>query len=75
MCNKIGAEINDGPKVTSPICGFYVFFRKFSVFCENLQFSAVSWAFQMLEFPEEGVNPRKSAVFCENPRFGLSLSL
>ena len=29
----------------------------------------------MLEFPrKKGVNLRKSAVFCENPRFGLSLS-
>ena len=28
----------------------------------------------MLEFPGEGVNLRKSAVFCENLRFGLSLS-
>ena len=31
-------------------------------------------ALQMLEFPGEGVNPRKSAVFCEDLRFGLSLS-
>ena len=28
----------------------------------------------MLEFPGEGVNLQKSAVFCENLRFGLSLS-
>ena len=28
----------------------------------------------MLEFPGEGVNLRKSAVFCENLRFVLSLS-
>ena len=28
----------------------------------------------MLEFAGEGVNLRKSAVFCENLRFGLSLS-
>ena len=28
----------------------------------------------MLEIPGEGVNLRKSAVFCENLRFGLSLS-
>ena len=28
----------------------------------------------MLDFPGEGVNLRKSAVFCENLRFGLSLS-
>ena len=27
----------------------------------------------MLEFPGEGVNLRKPAVFCENLRFGLSL--
>ena len=29
----------------------------------------------MLEFAGEGVNLQKSAVFCENLRFGLSLSL
>ena len=28
----------------------------------------------MLQFPREGVNLRKSSVFCENLRFGLSLS-
>ena len=28
----------------------------------------------MLEFPGEGVNLRKSAVFCENLRFGRSLA-
>ena len=28
----------------------------------------------MLEFSGEGVNLRKSAVFCKNLRFGLSLS-
>ena len=28
----------------------------------------------MLEFPREGLNLRKSAVFCENLRFGHSLS-
>ena len=38
------------------------------VFCENLQFSAVSRALQMLGFPGEGVNLR-------NLRFALSLSL
>ena len=32
-------------------------------------------ALQMLEFPGEGVNLRKSPVFCKNLRFGLSLSL
>ena len=37
-------------------------------------FSANICALQMLEFPGEGVNLRKSAVFCENVRFGLSLS-
>ena len=29
----------------------------------------------MLEFPGEGVNLRKSSVFCENLRFGLSVTL
>ena len=34
----------------------------------------VSCALQMLESPGEGVNLRKSAVFCENLRLGPSLS-
>ena len=34
----------------------------------------VSCALQMLEFLGEGVNLRKSAVFCENLCFRLSLS-
>ena len=46
----------------------------FSVSCEDLGFSAVSGALLMLEFRGEGVNLRKSAVFCENLRFGFSLS-
>ena len=50
------------------------------VSCENLGCSAKMCGFlrfralQMLEFPGEGVNLRKSAVFFENLRFGLSLS-
>ena len=60
----------------SPICSFLrVFARIFGFSCENLRFSVVSCALQMLEFLGEGVNLRKSAVFCENLRFGLSLSL
>ena len=47
----------------SPICGFLRFSAKTSVFCEDLRFSAVSCALQMQEFPGEGVNLRKSAVF------------
>ena len=42
----------------SPICGFL---QRSSVFCENLRFSAVSCALQMLELPGERVNLRKSA--------------
>ena len=42
-------------------------------FRESLRFSAVSCA-HILEFLGEGVNLRKSALFCENLRFGLSLS-
>ena len=52
-----------------------------AVCCENLRssanicgFSTVSCALQMLEFPGEGVNLRKAAVFCESLRFGLSRS-
>ena len=52
-----------------------------SPICENLRFPAkicgflrFSCALQMLEFPGEGVTLRKSAVFCENLRFGRSLS-
>ena len=44
----------------SPICGFL---RKSAVSSENLRFSAVSCALQMLEFPGEGVNQRKSAFW------------
>ena len=54
-----------------PICGFLRFSAKIFGF---LRFSAVSCALQMLEFPGEGVNLRKSAVFCENLRFAHSLS-
>ena len=35
----------------------------------------VSASLKVLDFPGEVVNLRKSAVFCENLRFGLSLSL
>ena len=71
-----GRAKGDAPKVTEPNLRFpAVFLRKYSVFCENLRFSAVSCALQMLEFPPEGVDLRKSAVLCENLRFGLSLSL
>ena len=56
-----------------PICGFLRFAAKIFGLL-NLRFSAVSCALQMLEFPGEGVNLRKSAVFCENLLFGLSLS-
>ena len=59
----------EAPKVTEPNLRFL------AVFCENLRCSAVSCAFQMLEFPGEGVNLRKSAVCCEDLGFGLSLSL
>ena len=38
----------DGPKATEPNLQFP------AVFCENLRFSAVSCALQMLEFPGEG---------------------
>ena len=53
----------------SPICGFLRFSAKI------WSFSAVSCALQILEFPGEGWNLRKSAAFFENLRFGLSLSL
>ena len=57
-------------KVTGPNLRFP------AVFCENLRFSAVSCALQMLEFPEEGVNLRKSAVSAKICVLGsLSLSL
>ena len=54
-----------------------------AVFCEdlrfsvkNLQFSAVSCALYMLEFPGEGANLRKSVAFCENLCFrALSVTL
>ena len=49
------------PAVSAKIFGFL---RKPAVFC----------ALQMLECPGEGVNLRKSVVFCENLSFGLSLS-
>ena len=35
-----------------------------AVSCENLRFSAVSYALQMLEFPGERVNLQKSVFFC-----------
>ena len=44
------------------------FLRKF---CGFLRFPA---PLQMLEFPREGANLRKSTVFCEDLRFGRSLS-
>ena len=47
-------------KSSAVSCGFL---RKSSVFCENLWFSAVSCALQMLAFPGEGVNLWKSVVF------------
>ena len=52
----------------SPICVFLQFSAKI---CGSMRKIC---ALQMLEFPGEGVNLRKSAVFCENLRFGLSLS-
>ena len=55
-------------KVTEPNLRFPAFF------CENLRLSALSCALQMLHFPGEGANLPKSAVFCKNLRFGLSLS-
>ena len=55
----------------SPNCGFLRFSAKIFGF---LRKSAVSCALQVLEFPGEGVNLRKSAIFCESLRFGLSLS-
>ena len=64
-------------KVTEPNLRFpAVFCEKSSVLCENPRISAVSCALEnlMLELPGERVNLRKSAVFCENLRFGLSLS-
>ena len=55
----------------SPICGFLRFPAGiFGFLRENLWFSVVSCALQTLEFPGEGVNLRKSAVFCENLRLG-----
>ena len=49
--------------------------RRSSVFWENLWFSAVSCALQMLEFPEGGVNLRKSEVFCKKyALWALSMS-
>ena len=46
-----------------------------AVFCENLRFSAVSCALQMLAWiSRRRGNLRNSAVFCENLRLGLSLS-
>ena len=56
----------------TPICGFLWLSAKIFSF---LRKSAVSCALRMLEFPGEGMNLRKSAVFCDNLRFGLSLSL
>ena len=43
-----GRAKGDGPKVTEPNLRFP------TVFCENLQFAAVSCTLQMLEFPREG---------------------
>ena len=42
--------------------------------CGFLRQSAVPWALQMLEFPGEGLNLRKSAVFCENLGLGSLLA-
>ena len=42
--------------------------------CGFLRKSAVSRGVQMLEFPAQTVNLRKSAGFCEKLRFGFSLS-
>ena len=47
-----------------------------AVFCENLRFSAVSCALQMLEFPGEGVNLRKICGFLRKSAFwALSVTL
>ena len=54
---KKGRAKGDGPKVTYPNLRFP------AVFCKK---SSVSCALHMLEFPGEGVNLRKSAVFCDN---------
>ena len=65
-----GRAKGDGPKVTEPNLQCH------AVFCGNLLFSAVSCALQMLEFPGEGVNLRKSAVFCDQSAFwALSVTL
>ena len=64
-------KLQDFPWRRSPICGFLRSSAKIFGF---LRKSAVSCALQMLEFPGEGMNLRKSAVFCENLRFGRSLS-
>ena len=74
--SKVGAELQvTHLRWRTPICGFLQFSEKVFGFLRNLRFSAVSCALQMLEFPREGVNLRKSAVFCENLRFGLSVTL
>ena len=50
----------------------YLRFRVYCVFGCSLFSSDLSLPSSgMLEFPGEGVNLRKSAVFCENLRFGL----
>ena len=69
---QTGAELKaDAPKVTgAQSCGFL---RFSAITFDFLRKSAVSCALQMLEFPGEGVKLRKSAVFCDNLRFGLSL--
>ena len=73
-------EIRAELKVTelrwrSPICDFLRFSAKI---CGFLQKSEVFCGFlcppNAWEFPVEWVNLRKSAVFCENLRFGLSLA-
>ena len=54
------------PNLQLPVSAkIFGFLRKCVVFC----------TLQMIEFAGEGVNLRKSAVFRENLRFGLSLSL
>ena len=58
----------------SPICGVLRFsVTIFGFLPKNLRFSAVCCALQV-KFPVLRVHPRKSAVFCENLRFGCSLS-
>ena len=69
---ELGARPLPNDRAQSAVsCGFsakiFALLQKSAVFCGFLRL-------QMLEFPGEGANLQKSAVLCENLRFGRSLS-